>query len=72
MQFIRSRDSADRIEQWTETVSRDSQDQAQYTFSSYSAQAFGMYRARQEYNVADWQSNGIVAKEVCAAAQLSL
>ena len=60
---IRYRDSADRIEQWTETVSRDSQGQTQYTFSSHSAQAFGMYRARQEYNVADWRSSGIVAKE---------
>ncbi len=44
-------------------MSRDSQGQTQYTFSSHSAQAFGMYRAGQEYNVADWQSSGIVAKE---------
>ena len=60
---IRYRDSGDRIEQWTDTVSRDSQSEIQYTFSSHSAQAFGMYRAREEYNVPDWQNSGIVAKE---------
>ena len=60
---IRYRDAGDRIEQWADTVARDAKSEKQYAFSSYSALAFGMHRAKAEHNVPDWQNSGIVSKE---------
>jgi hypothetical protein len=61
---LRYHDSGDRIEQWSDTVVFDGQSNKQYSFSSYDARACGMYRAQQQYNIAEWADNGIVCKEL--------
>jgi hypothetical protein len=59
----RYHDAGDRLEQWIDTLTRDRQSEKQLAFSSYSAQAFGMYRARPQHNVPEWEHNRIVYKE---------
>lgn len=60
---LRYRDAGDRIEQWSDTVSRDRHSHLQYAFSSYYARAFGMYRAKKQHNLPAWEQHGIVYKE---------
>jgi hypothetical protein len=60
---LRYRDAGDRLEQWSGTLAHDSQSKVQYAFESYFARAFGMYRAKQQYNLPEWEQDGIVSKE---------
>lgn len=60
---LRYRDAGDRLEQWSDTLARDRQSNMQYGFESYSARAFGMYRAKKQNNLPEWEQNGIVYKE---------
>jgi hypothetical protein len=57
------RDAGDRLEQWSDTVVLDRNSSKTYGFSSYDARACGMYRARQQHNLPEWEQNGIVWKE---------
>jgi len=60
---LRYRDAGDRLEQWSDTLARDRQSNMQYGFESYSARTFGMYRAKKQNNLPEWEQNGIVYKE---------
>ncbi len=60
---LRYRDAGDRVEQWSDTMVFDSQNRKQYGFSSYYARACGMYRAKQQDNVPEWEQSGVVCKE---------
>ena len=57
------RDAGDRLEQWSDTVVLDQNSSKTYSFSSYDARACGMYRAKQQYNLPEWEQNDIVCKE---------
>jgi hypothetical protein len=57
------RDTGDRLEQWSDTVVLDQNSSKMYGFSSYDARACGMYRAKQQHNLPEWEENGIVCKE---------
>ncbi len=60
---LRYRDGGDRLEQWSDISILDRQGNRQYTFEFYYARAFGMYRARKQYNGPEWEQDGVVSKE---------
>lgn len=60
---LRYRDGGDRLEQWSETLKHDPQSHVEYMFSSYFARACGMYRARLQYSLPEWEQEGVVAKD---------
>jgi len=60
---LRYRDTANRLEQWSDTLARDQNSTVQYAFQSHLARAFGMYRARKQDNIPAWEQEGVVYKE---------
>lgn len=60
---LRYRDAGNRLEQWGEISVLNHQGDTQHTFAFYYARAFGMYRAKQQDNVPEWEQDGIVYKE---------
>jgi len=60
---LRYQDGGDRLEQWSETLMRDRQSRMRYLFSAYVARACGMYRARPQHRLPEWEQQGIVAKD---------
>jgi hypothetical protein len=61
---LRYREAGDRLEQWSDTTVLDRQGNKRYAFQSYYARAFGMYRAKPQYNVPEWEQEGVVYKEL--------
>ena len=60
---LRYRNEASRLEQWSDTLARDKNSNLQYAFQSHFARAFGMYRAKKQDNIPEWEQEGIVYKE---------
>lgn len=68
---LRYRDAGDRLEQWSDISVLNRQGDTQRTFEFYDARAFGMYRARPQYNVPEWEQDGVVSKEFSEIPVLS-
>ena len=65
---MRYRESSDRLEQWSDVIVLNADQDIVDGYASYHARACGQYRARQRYNRPHWKPPGVVCKEYAHVA----
>ena len=56
-------DRGDSVQRWESLQVRNAAGEYEYGFSFFYAQAYGMHRARPEYDIPGWETQGILYKE---------
>jgi hypothetical protein len=65
---MRYRESSDRLEQWSDVIVLNADQEIVDGYASYHARACGQYRARRRYNRPQWKPPGVVCKEYAHVA----